>query len=68
MSLLIRKFSPKEGMIVDYKGTAYWICEVRGERVRLLPMEAISFDEDHVYDLSKAFEVALKTIKPFEAG
>lgn len=47
----------REGDVVDYRGNCYWICEVRGNRVRLLPMDSVSFDDGAIYELGKAFEV-----------
>lgn len=63
------KFEPKEGEVVEYKGTVYWVCELRpNNRVRLLPMEAVSFDDGTVYNLGRAFEVDKDKVKPYVAG
>lgn len=62
------KFEPTEGMVVDYKGTAYWVCEVRSNRVRLLPMDAVSFEDGAIYNLGRAFEVDKDKVKSHEVG
>jgi len=62
------KFEPKEGEVVEYKSTPYWVAEVRSNRVRLLPMDAVSFEDGAVYNLGRAFEVDKDKVKQYVAG
>lgn len=62
------KFEPKEGDVVDYKNTPYWVAEVRNNRIRLLPMEAVSFEDGAIYNLGSAFEVDKDKVKQYITG
>lgn len=62
-----QKDDPKEGTFVSYKKIMYWVCEVRGSRIRLLPMDAIDFD-DMRYELGRAFEVDLDKVSVVETA
>jgi len=54
-----------EGTVVDYKGEPYWIYEIKGSKVRLLPMDAVDFADGVIYNLGKVLEVSRDKIKIF---
>lgn len=68
MARQLSKFTPKEGDLVEYKSTPYWVCEVRGPRIRLLPMDAVSFEDGAIYNLGRLFEVDTDKVKEYNAG
>lgn len=57
-------YQPEEGDIVLYKESLFWVAELRNNsRVRLLPLDAIDFDDGLVFDMSKSIEVDVTRIK-----
>jgi len=58
----------KEGDVVSYRGSCYWVYELRGNRIKLLPMEAVSFEDGVIYDLGQTLEVDKSKIEPYSVG
>lgn len=46
----------KEGMLVEYKGSKYWIYEVKANRLTLVPQEAMDWEEG-ILKLNNAFQI-----------
>lgn len=46
----------KEGQLVEYKSNIYWIYEVKGTKLILVPQEAMDW-ESGILQLNQAFQI-----------
>lgn len=55
----------QEGQLVSYRQNLYWIYDIKGDKVTLVPESALDWASG-VLLLEKAFQVDLSKIIPFE--